>query len=58
VGTVEMQQVIKGQAVVLSWCCTQCEAEWPVSLDKPDFVERRRGSPDRRRAPRQDRRKP
>ena len=56
--TVEMQQVIKGHTVILSWCCTQCEVEWPVSLETPDFVERRQGSPDRRRTPRQDRRRP
>lgn len=57
-GTVRLQQVIKGDAVFLSWCCSRCEAEWAIAEGEPHFVERRAGVSDRRRLTRTDRRKP
>jgi len=29
-GTVQLQQNIRGQAVLLSWWCTHCHAESPI----------------------------
>lgn len=29
-GTVHLQQIIKGTAVLLNWYCTRCEKEWPI----------------------------
>jgi hypothetical protein len=29
-GTVTVQQTIQGDHVVLVWCCTACNAEWPI----------------------------
>ena len=28
--TLELQQTTKGGEIVLEWCCTICNAEWPV----------------------------
>ncbi len=27
---IKLQQTIKGDQIVLEWCCTICNAEWPV----------------------------
>jgi hypothetical protein len=56
-GGVELQRVIKGGSVLLCWACTRCDAEWPIDAGEPRFVERRTGRPDRRKAPRTNRRK-
>jgi hypothetical protein len=57
VGTVALQQIIKGTSVYLSWCCGRCNAEWAIREGEPQFVERRLGATDRRRVTRGDRRK-
>jgi len=31
VGTVKLEQTIKGQNVELRWCCQACDARWPVA---------------------------
>jgi len=57
VGSIALHQTVKGTSVLLSWGCTECEADWPVSHGEPRFIERRKNHPDRRRTPRPDRRK-
>jgi hypothetical protein len=48
---------MRGDTAALQWCCTRCDAEWPAGDDDPQFTERRRGLSDRRKLPREDRRK-
>jgi hypothetical protein len=55
-GTVQLQTVMKGSSVFLSWCCTGCETEWPIEAGQPRFIERRTGPGDRRLRKRGDRR--
>jgi hypothetical protein len=55
-GTVHLQQVIRGPSVHLSWECTGCQTEWDTAAEEPLFSERRIGLPDRRKLPRTDRR--
>jgi len=39
VGKVKLQQTLKGDQVLLEWCCTACNAEWPVKRrDQPPRV--------------------
>ena len=28
--TIKLQQTIKGDQILLEWCCTVCNAQWPV----------------------------
>ena len=36
-GPVNLQQTIKGDHVILQWCCTGCGAEWPVRRREEDL---------------------
>jgi hypothetical protein len=54
-GPIVPETTIKGDSVVMTWCCRTCSQEWPVTVR--DQIERRTGQPDRRRVPRKDRRK-
>ena len=29
--TIKLEQTIKGDTVVLEWCCTACDHHWPVT---------------------------
>jgi hypothetical protein len=29
-GSVSLQQSLKGEIVLLTWCCRMCHADWPV----------------------------
>ena len=53
-GCVTLEQTLKGNVIVMAWCCKLCRAEWP--LTPSDHVERRRGA-DRRKGTRSERRK-
>ena len=35
-GTVKLQETIQGTKVALEWCCTECNAEWPVRRREED----------------------
>jgi len=48
-GTVHLQQVIRGPLVHLSWECTGCQTEWDTAAEELLFSERRMGLPDRRK---------
>ena len=32
---VKLEQTIKGDSVLLSWCCRACDHHWPVRLTPP-----------------------
>jgi hypothetical protein len=55
-GTVHLQQVVRGPSVHLSWECSSCEIEWDAAAGELYFLERRIGLPDCRKLPRTDRR--
>jgi hypothetical protein len=53
VGSVKLEQTIKGAMANLSWCCTACDTAWPINFTD---AERRKPAHDRRKVPRKDRR--
>ena len=53
-GTLQAETIVVGNTVTLKWCCRKCDAEW--SIMSGEFVERRK-TPERRRTPRNERRK-
>jgi hypothetical protein len=55
VGSVSLEQTIKGKSVVLTWCCQRCDQEWPVTPEEEEH-DRRLGTDERRRTSRKDRR--
>jgi hypothetical protein len=56
-GSIELQHIVKGTSVLLTWACRSCETDWPVSRGEPHFVERRKAKPNRRPAAHPERRK-
>jgi hypothetical protein len=55
--SVRLERTIKGQAVLLMWCCRRCNAQWPVMSDtSAESMERRQGPRERRAKTRNDRR--
>jgi hypothetical protein len=55
VSTVTIERTVKGDTVLITWCCRLCSHEWPMSED--DCVpDRRTGQPDRDTLPRTERR--
>src|SRR5687767_10530462 len=52
VGFVRAERVITGEKITIEYHCGRCERAWSVTQDE------RRGLPDRRQAPRTERRKP
>jgi hypothetical protein len=55
-GSVQLEHTVKGQAMLLNWCCRGCGDEWPV-VAEDERIERRVRETDRRRVTRKDRRK-
>jgi hypothetical protein len=37
-GTVKLQQTIRGERVILDWCCGACDAEWPVRRKEEEIL--------------------
>jgi hypothetical protein len=57
-GSVRIEQIIKGDAVLFQWSCSACQATWPVVRgDEESFVNRRLGPSERRHTTRMDRRR-
>jgi hypothetical protein len=54
--TIELQQTLKGPAVLLSWVCSECEKGWPVSREEPKLVQQRADESDQRGTAAQNRR--
>jgi len=47
-GSVLLDQSIRGEFILLYWCCHECSEAWSLTAD--DYVtERRVSDPDRRR---------
>jgi hypothetical protein len=55
VRTVVPETTIKGESVLLTWCCRTCSREWPVTRAEYEASERRVTVPDRRQISRSDR---
>jgi hypothetical protein len=56
-GSVRLQNTVRGDVVYLSWACGACQREWPTTVGEAMMKERRGGLPDHRDAPRKDRRR-
>ena len=54
-GTVRPEHTIKAKSVTVMWCCNACDESWPIASE--DYLpERRKGTQDRRKLTRNDRR--
>ena len=55
VGTVRIEQTLKGDTVTFMWCCRACDHEWRITEDD-HLPEHRKAPADRRKVTRKERR--
>ena len=56
VGTVVPETTIRGDAVLMAWCCRSCNNDWPITDEQTMEDRRRIGLPDTRDTLRTERR--
>jgi hypothetical protein len=56
IGSVSLEQTIRGTSIALNWSCSKCGHTWPVAPGE-EHIDRRFGDDDRRGTARGDRRR-